>query len=428
MKRWSLAVLVFLMLLSMLGCDGDILIPGLQNTELFISIEGEGSVYPVRGTYEKNELVTIQVTPAQGWTFSHWTCTHGQETEVVVGSLGKWEILMDTDKHLTAVFVELQYSLSIEIIGEGDVHHGLLVTPLSYLYPAKMVVSLVALPHEESHFSHWEGDVLDSYEDLTSIVMDGDKVVRAIFAREGDEDMYRVTFVVKSVTLGYEPIAGATITFNQRVGTTDENGRCVFSSVVPGTNYPYVVTAPGYSQMEGTVNVVNADIEVVINMSPKPEEGNQVHFSGVMFYDILQQGWTEIPFLANGYYDAFGLKTDDFVGSGDYPSNSHAFPHAVATTFDGIAIDEGTRLIIYSQENFQGEILIDVYGPMLINNVIWINISQVADFLTKTFEPQELHDRFPPETRFWSESNMHSWSYGSCRIRTSSDPDFYDEF
>lgn len=430
MKKVFLSALLFLLLFSMLGCDGDLIIPIAQNANLNISVEGQGTVNPMQGTYEKNTLVTINVAPANGWVFSHWTCTHGREVDILAGDLGQFQILMDTDKHLTAVFIELERNLSIQIIGEGNVHHGLLVTPQSYSYPANMVVSLVALAHEGSRFSHWEGDVAAPHEEITSIVMDGDKEVLAFFVKDGEDDegTYRVTFVVKSVTLGYDPIAGATIHFNQRVGTTDENGVCVFASVAPGTNYSYSVTAPGYTPVDGGVNVVDADVEVAINMSPKPEEGNQVHFSGILFYDIIQQHWTEIPFLANGHYDAYGLNTDDFVGSGDYPNNTHAFPNAVATTFDGIAIDEGTRLIIYSQPDFQGDILIDVYGPMLINNNLYENATQIHDYLTKTFEPQELHDNFPPETRFFSESNMHNWSYGSCRIRTSSDPDFYDAF
>ncbi len=238
---------------------------------------------------------------------------------------------------------------------------------------------------------------------------------------------YNLTFQVNAVTEGQPPVANALVTVNERTGNTDVNGTRIFAGFDSG-NYDYTVSATGYTQVSGTVEILSIDKTVQINMAPIPEEGNRIHFSGILFYDVIQNSWTEIPYLANGHYNEYGLNTDDFVGSGDYHSNSLAFPNAVATTFDGIAIDEGTRLIIYSQENFQGEIIIDVYGPKLINNYLYEGSFQVSDYLTKTFSPPELNEQFPPETRSWSDSNMHNWSYGSLRIRTSSDPDYHDDF
>ena len=105
----------------------------------------------------------------------------------------------------------------------------------------------------------------------------------------------------------------------------------------------------------------------------------------------------------------------EYVGSGFYPKNTVAFPKSVNTTFDGIAIDKGTRLIIYSKPNFKGTILLEVVGPMIINNVIWKDDSNYKHCNTDIF-PEDLQRNFPPSVRIWSNSNMHDWSFGSCKI------------
>ena len=40
----------------------------------------------------------------------------------------------------------------------------------------------------------------------------------------------------------------------------------------------------------------------------------------------------------------------EYVGPGLYTDNTLAFPKAIATTFDGIAIDKGTKVTIYSKK------------------------------------------------------------------------------
>ena len=105
----------------------------------------------------------------------------------------------------------------------------------------------------------------------------------------------------------------------------------------------------------------------------------------------------------------------EYVGAGYYPANKRAFPKSVNSTFDGIAVDKGTRLIIYEKPNYQGKTLLDVKGPIIINNMKWQNDSKVSHCNYDTYSPQ-LQNTYPPNVRFWSESDMHQWSYGSCKI------------
>ncbi len=140
---------------------------------------------------------------------------------------------------------------------------------------------------------------------------------------------------------------------------------------------------------------------------PNPQRNCGVHFSGTLLSDVAMGGHISKIYEPDKY--------GEYVGDGRYSSNQAAFPKAVQYTFDAIAVDKGTHLKVYSKPNFQGELLLDVSGPYLINNVKWKNESRISNFTTKTFSP-ELEANYPPSCRHWSESNMNDWDYGSVII------------
>lgn len=149
------------------------------------------------------------------------------------------------------------------------------------------------------------------------------------------------------------------------------------------------------------------EAEVIDSIPKAPQENCRVHFSGL----FMGANYTA-SFISEIY------KVDDhseYVGSGYYPDNELAFPKAVEATFDGIAIDKGTRLIIYSQKSFQGEVLLDITGPAIVNNVHHKSNSAVNYCNTENFPPS-LQATYPQSVRKWSSSNMWEWSYGSCKI------------
>lgn len=107
----------------------------------------------------------------------------------------------------------------------------------------------------------------------------------------------------------------------------------------------------------------------------------------------------------------------EYVGVGNYPLNTLAFPNSIRYTFDGVAVDAGTRVTIYSEPNFEGDILWDQVGPALIANVKFqtvIDNDYAARFFQRWQEP--LQTIFPPEVREWSCTDMHAWNTGSLRI------------
>lgn len=137
-----------------------------------------------------------------------------------------------------------------------------------------------------------------------------------------------------------------------------------------------------------------------------PTAGARAHFSGLLLADVHIPNWTTKL-----------LEHDDageYVGVGEYTSNMCAFPNAIKHTFDAVAVDAGTRVIIYRKPHFEGEVLWDVVGPAVICNSLYKGRSKYGDLYRKWKEP--LNTIFPPEVREWSCTNMQLWDSGSMRI------------
>jgi hypothetical protein len=156
------------------------------------------------------------------------------------------------------------------------------------------------------------------------------------------------------------------------------------------------------------VDSVRQDINPPIEA---PRANCRVHFSGGVIAGTSN--------LTVGISQIYKLDImSEYVGEGQYPDNTKAFPKAVSTSFDGIAIDRGTHLIIYSQKNYKGEIVLDAYGPIIINNEKWREIGIYDSEIKKTY-PEPLESNYPKNKRIWSNSDMWNWSYGSCKIMCS---------
>ncbi len=102
-----------------------------------------------------------------------------------------------------------------------------------------------------------------SWLELLSLGIDFTALDFAISGIETDliDKKYTVTFIVED-TEG-DPIPGALIALGD---LTNDPGDYVFENILPGI-YGYLVTAAGYEDAVGEVNVSNQDLEVEINMS-----------------------------------------------------------------------------------------------------------------------------------------------------------------
>ncbi len=66
----------------------------------------------------------------------------------------------------------------------------------TYMYPKNETVHLEAIPGEGWIFSHWNGGVLEPYNQTTILIMDNDKTVQAVFREEQETDPEAISLYV----------------------------------------------------------------------------------------------------------------------------------------------------------------------------------------------------------------------------------------
>ena len=151
---------------------------------LTINVNGQGTTNPAEGThtYDEGDSVTITASAATGWEFVRW---EGDAT----GTSPSTTVTMDDDKTVTAVFEEdtvPEYTLTIIVDGDGttDPAAG------THDYDEGTTVTITATPASGWEFVRWEGDATGT-SDSTTVTMDSDKTVTAIF--ETDVDTFTLT-------------------------------------------------------------------------------------------------------------------------------------------------------------------------------------------------------------------------------------------
>jgi len=127
--------------------------------------------------YAEDTVVTLTANANPGWTFSHWSGN-------LTGSTNPDNITMDSNKSVTATFTKDQYTLTINIVGNGSVAKD----PSQSTYTYGTLVNLNATADPGWTFDHWSGDLSGSLNPET-INMTSDKTVNATFT----EDQYTLT-------------------------------------------------------------------------------------------------------------------------------------------------------------------------------------------------------------------------------------------
>jgi len=151
--------------------------------ELVLNAEEGGTTDPEPDThiYPAGEEVPVEAIPDEGWEFSHWEDDYpeGDQEEAEI------EVIMDSDKTLTAHFEEeepvITYELTIDSTDGGEV-----IEPGegTFEYDDETVVDLEAEPEEGYEFVEWTGDtenIEDPESSETTITMMDDHTITAEF-------------------------------------------------------------------------------------------------------------------------------------------------------------------------------------------------------------------------------------------------------
>ncbi|NBC66639.1 MAG: hypothetical protein GVY07_13415 [Bacteroidetes bacterium] len=145
-----------------------------------------GSVSPDQGEYDKGTEVQVSASANEHWVFTDWGGDYS-------GSTNPATIMMDDDKSLSALFEKKEYTLTVNIEGEGTVEERL-VNAKSTDYPAESVVELTAVPAGGWEFTGWD-ESLSGQENPETVTINSPVSVTAMFEKvvnvtvEGEGDV-----------------------------------------------------------------------------------------------------------------------------------------------------------------------------------------------------------------------------------------------
>jgi len=135
---------------------------------------GAIQVEPQQESYLYGDMVTLTAIPEAGSVFSGWRgAVEGNENPVTV--------VIDDSKLITGVFDVNRYNLTLNQAGNGSGTVGSDPSESSFL--PGTVVTLQATANPGSTFAGWSGDVTGNNNPV-AVVMDGNKVVTALFTRD----------------------------------------------------------------------------------------------------------------------------------------------------------------------------------------------------------------------------------------------------
>lgn len=151
-----------------------------QEYTLSIHVEppegGSVNVNPA-GPYHYGDAVQLEAVPADGWYFAGWSGD-------LSGSDNLITIIVNGDMSVTASFIKIGYTLTINVVGNGSVT----ISPEQPTYDPGTEVTLAANPNLGWSFTGWGGDLSGSANPI-NITITSNKTVTAIFT----QDYYTLT-------------------------------------------------------------------------------------------------------------------------------------------------------------------------------------------------------------------------------------------
>lgn len=149
---------------------------------------GSGVITPAEGIYNypEEERVTVEAKANPGYKFDHWT------GDVADTASATTTVTMNSAKTVTAHFVQgiANYNLTIK----AEPEDGGITIPASgvYSYAEGTVVNIEAIAGSGYGFEHWTGNVADASSVKTSVIMNSEQTVIALFTAlehlKGDAD------------------------------------------------------------------------------------------------------------------------------------------------------------------------------------------------------------------------------------------------
>ena len=128
---------------------------------------GQGTVSASNQTVLSGTTLDLTATPAEGWSFAGWS---GDVT-----GTANTTIIMNSNKVVTATFIQDSYTLTVVTFGQGTVSKG------NQTILSGTTIGLTATPASGWNFSGWNGDATGNAS--ATVVMNADKTVTATFTK-----------------------------------------------------------------------------------------------------------------------------------------------------------------------------------------------------------------------------------------------------
>jgi hypothetical protein len=215
-----------------------------------------GTTDPTPNTYAYQEGTTATATakPNSGYKFDHWQLDAETRTD------NPTTVTMDKDYTLTAVFAEtLTYTLTTVIQPDGA--GTVTLNPPDGTYPEGTTVTATATPASGYKFDHWLLDSETRTENPTTITMDKDYTLTAVFVKLAT---YTLTITVNDPTMGTTNPAPGKYTYLE--------GSSITVQALPNTGYNFLNwTLDGETRTENPTTVkMDKDYTLTANFQPAP--------------------------------------------------------------------------------------------------------------------------------------------------------------
>ena len=264
--------------------------------------------------YSPGETVELKAEPNGGYVFWSWN-------DAITGDAISFENpyafnMPSHDIELTAHFVPIQsFTVNFSVKGANGTlacmtDGNTIATGTDVIIASELVFA--ATPETGYRVKEWvlNNDVVEgnTSESFTIEVLSASVELTVEF--ELIPSVYVVTFIV---TEDNTPIVEATVKFDGTIYTTNAEGKVVIEDVEVG-NYSYTVSLSGYTEVTGTVDVTDANVNEPVSLSPlmytitfavtegnNPIEGATVNFDGTN-YTTNAEGKVVIEGIKAGNY------------------------------------------------------------------------------------------------------------------------------
>jgi len=177
----------------LLACSKDTIKSDTTDYRFLLTINAEegGKVSSNGGVYDKGASVTFSATADEGYFFTGWSNGSSENPLTIV---------MNTDQNITALFKKLDYTLFLEVLGQGEIFEEVIS-----IEDNSTKVKLTAIPEQGWKFIRWKGGLI-SYE--TEIVIDITEplALKASFVQsnqilEVSKDFFNIEYSLKNYLL-----------------------------------------------------------------------------------------------------------------------------------------------------------------------------------------------------------------------------------